>query len=243
LQASLTQNLIFQSEVKERSDKLLNYFLAFYFLVGICLAFFYDTWLIAIGVGSVCLLAYYSTKLLLPDSSLYQYVLGAVLGIFMAQFIYQMHGMFEMHFFAFISSAILITYQKWRLQLALLAVVVIHHATFSYLQDVGVGGIYFSQLNYFDLQTFIIHVILTGVIMFICGLWSYQLRKYNELQVLQTVKMSELQQEAMLSLERKQNQELLEQANEELQAYFPGHHEPRDPHPYEWGYRHVVVIE
>lgn len=218
MQATRTQNLIFQSEVKERSDRLMNYFLAFYFVVGLGLAPFYDTWLIAIGVGGICVLAYYSTKLLLPDSSLYQYVLSAVLGVFMAQFIYQLHGMFEMHFFAFISSAILITYQKWRLQLPLLFVVVVHHATFSYLQDIGVGGIYFTQLNYFDLQTFIIHVLLTGVIMFICGLWSYQLRKYNELQVLQTLKMHELQQEAMLSLERKQHKELLEQANEELMS-------------------------
>ena len=216
MQATLTQNLIFQSEVKERSDKLINYFLAFYFLVGLGLASFYDTWLIAVGVGGICVLAYYSTKLLLPASSLYQYVLSAVLGIFMAQFIYQMHGMFEMHFFAFISSAILITYQKWKLQLPLLIVVVIHHATFSYLQDIGVGGIYFTQLNYFDLQTFIIHVLLTGVIMFTCGLWSYQLRKYSEQQVVQTMKMAELQQEAMLSLERKRNQELLEHSNQQL---------------------------
>ena len=33
----------------------------------------------------------------------------------MAEFIYQMHGLFEMHFFAFIGSAILITYQNWKL--------------------------------------------------------------------------------------------------------------------------------
>lgn len=218
MQAILTQHLIFQSEVKERSDKIMNYFLGFYFLVGLGLASFYDTWLIAFGVGGICIVAYYSAKLLLPESSLYQYVLSAVLGIFMAQFIYQMHGMFEMHFFAFISSAILITYQKWKLQLPLLVVVVIHHALFSYLQDIGFGGIYFTQLNYFDLQTFFIHVFLTGVIMYICGLWAFQLRKYNELQVVQTLKMAELQQEAVLSLERKKNQEMLEQANEELMA-------------------------
>jgi len=216
LQATLTQNLIFQSEVKERSDRLMNYFLGFYFAVGLGLAVFYGTWLIAFGVGGICILAYYSTKWLLPNSDLYQYVLSAVLGIFMAQFIYQMHGMFEMHFFAFISSAILITYQKWWLQLPLLVVVVIHHATFSYLQDIGVGGIYFTQLNYFDLQTFIMHVLLTGVIMFTCGLWSYQLRKYNKSQIAQAMKMAELQQEAMLSLERKHNQELLEDSNRQL---------------------------
>ncbi|MES2109096.1 MAG: response regulator [Bacteroidota bacterium] len=216
MQATITQTLAFQSEVKERSDKLMNYFLAFYFLVGLGLAFFYNTWLIAIGVGGISLMAYYSAKFLLPNSALYQYILSAVLGIFMAQFIFQMHGMFEMHFFAFISSAILITHQKWWLQLPLLLVVVIHHAVFSYLQNSGVSGIYFTQLNSFDLQTFFIHALLTGVIMFTCGLWAYQLRKYNEQQIAQTLKMAELQQEAMLSIERKQNQELLEESNRQL---------------------------
>jgi two-component system sensor histidine kinase/response regulator len=106
----------FQFEVKERSDRLMNYFLPGYFLVGLAFAGFYDTWLIAFGVGGLSLIAYYSVKIALPGSSLYQYVLSAILGVFMAQFIYQMHGLFEMHFFAFIGSALLITYQKWKLQ-------------------------------------------------------------------------------------------------------------------------------
>jgi hypothetical protein len=88
----------FRQGVDKRSDKLINYFLISYLLVGLGLAFFYDTWLIAFAVGGMSLLAYYSVKNALPDSNLYQYVLSVVLGIFMAQFIYQMHGLFEMHF-------------------------------------------------------------------------------------------------------------------------------------------------
>src|SRR5476651_2001130 len=141
----------FQSEVKERSDRLMNYFLLGYFIVGLVLAMFYDTWLIAFGVGGLSLIAYYSAKIALPDSSLYQYVLSAVFGIFMAQFIYQMHGLFEMHFFAFIGSALLITYQKWKLQIPILIVVALHHATLGYLQDIGFTKVYFTQLDYFTL--------------------------------------------------------------------------------------------
>src|SRR5262245_46051186 len=89
-----------QLEVKERSDRLMNYFLPGFFLGGLAFAFFFDTWLIGIGVGSLSLIAYYSTKFLLPGSNLYQYVLSVVLAIFMAQYIYQMHGLFEMHFIA-----------------------------------------------------------------------------------------------------------------------------------------------
>jgi len=194
----------------------MNYFLIGHFLAGLALAFFYDTWLIAFGVGGLLLAAYYSVKLILPDSDLYQYVLSVVYGVFMAQFIYQMHGLFEMHFFAFIGSAILITYQKWKLQIPLTIVVVIHHASLGYLQDIGVSKVYFTQLESFTLQAFIIHVLLAAVIFFICGLWAYQLKKYNEIQLLQTIKLAELQKEAQLYAERQKHAEVLERQNEKL---------------------------
>src|SRR5690348_1204077 len=88
----------FHITVKRRSDNLMNYFLIGFFIVGLLLAGYYDTWGIAIGVGGLCLLSYYSVKLLLPSSHLYQYVLSAIMGVFMAQYIYQLHGLFEMHF-------------------------------------------------------------------------------------------------------------------------------------------------
>ncbi|GAB3916992.1 response regulator [Larkinella terrae] len=208
----------FLSGVQERSDRLMNYFLSGYFLIGLVLALFYDTWSIAVGVGGLSLVAYYSAKLLLPSSDLYQYVLSAVFGVFMAQYIYQMHGLFEMHFFAFIGSAVLITYQKWRLQIPMMIVVLVHHAVFGYLQNSGVNGIYFTRLDYFDLQTFAIHILLAAVIFFIGGLWSYQLRKYNEIQLRQAMEMVELQKEAQLSLERKRNEEIQRKINEQLSA-------------------------
>jgi two-component system, sensor histidine kinase and response regulator len=202
----------FALEVKERSDKVMNYFLVIFFLAGLVFALFYDTWLIAFGAGGLSLLAYYSVKIILPGSNLYQYVLSVVLGIFMAQYIYQMHGMFEMHFFAFIGSAVLITYQKWKLQIPIMIFVLLHHIIFSYMQNIGFNKIYFSQLNFFDLQTLAIHIILAAVIFFISGLWAYQLKKYNEIQIIQSMQMLRLHEEALLHIERKKNEEALEKA-------------------------------
>lgn len=207
---------LFRKSVKERSDRWMNYFLTGFFLAGIGFASFYETWQIAIGVGGLSLVAYYSCKWALPKSNLYQYVLSAVLGIFMAQYIYQMHGLFEMHFFAFISSALLITYQNWKLQIPLMLLVVFHHGTFAWLQDTGVNGIYFTQLSNFTVSTFIIHVLLAGIIFFICGLWAYQLKKSNQKQIVQTIEMSRLQKEAVLSEARKRNEEILEKSNQVL---------------------------
>ncbi len=202
----------FSQQVKERSDKLVNYFLIYFFISGLVLAPFYDTWLIAFGVGGFSLFAYYYIKATMPDSIMYQYVLGVVLGIFMAQGIYQMHGMFEMHFVAFIASAILITYQNWKLQIPLVVVVVIHHAGLAYLQNMGIKGAYFTQLEGVELTSFIIHIILAALIFFICGLWSYLLKKYSKIQVEQTREMGKMEKEAQVNKERILNQEALKAA-------------------------------
>ncbi len=173
----------FLLQMKKKSDNMANYFIAAYFSFGLILAVYYDTWLIAIGVGGFSVVAYYSAKILLPESNMYQYVFSTILGIFMAQFIYQMHGMFEMHFVAFIGSAVLITYQNWKMQIPIVLVVVIHHAIFGYMQFIGYDKFYFTQLNYMDLQTFIFHVILAAIIFYICGLWAYHFRQNSQKQI------------------------------------------------------------
>jgi signal transduction histidine kinase len=92
----------------------------------------------------------------------------------------------------------------------------IHHAGFGYLQNLGFDNIYFTQLDTLELRTFVIHIILASAIFFICGLWAYQLKKYSELQIEQTLEMAKLQKEALLSIERKRNEEALEKSNSEL---------------------------
>ena len=217
IQPSLGSNHFdeFFRENKEKSDKLMNYFLVIFFVSGLLLAPFYDTWLVAIGIGGLSLVAYYSAKLVLPKSNLYQYILGAVLGVFMAQYIYQMHGLFEMHFIAFIASAILITYQNWKLQIPLTLVVVAHHATFAYLQYAGYDKVYFTQLDYMSLQTFIIHVILAAMIFVICGLWAYQIKKASERQIELGLEVSKFEEERMQKEMLKKMNETLEQRVQE----------------------------
>ncbi len=202
----------FARQVKERSDKLMNYFLICFFISGLVLAPFYDTWLVAFGVGGFSLFAYYYIKVTMPDSIMYQYVLSLVLGIFMAQGIYQMHGMFEMHFIAFIASAILITYQNWKLQIPLVVFVLVHHIGLAYLQNTGVKGAYFSPVDGVELNAFIIHIILAAIIFFTCGLWAYLLKKYSRIQVEQTREMGKLEREALLHKERILNEGALQAA-------------------------------
>ncbi len=172
---TIDQRERFFSTIKEKSDKVIQYTLIAYFIFGLFLATFYNTYSLAIGVGALCLIASFLSKAMLPKSTFYQYVVSTVLAVFSAQFIYQMHGLFEMHFFVFIGTTLLITYQNWKLQLPLILLVVVHHATFAYLQYSGLREMYFTQLDYMDLQAFLFHGLLAAVISFICGYWSFNL--------------------------------------------------------------------
>lgn len=206
------KKISFKQQIKKRSDKLMNYFLACFFLSGLIISPFYDSWIVALGVGGNCLFTYYFIKLAFPKSELYQYVLSLIMGIFMAQYIYQMHGMFEAQFFAFIASTTLIAYQNWKLQIPLAVFVLVHHSLFCFVKNNGNSDVHFVSLNKLELQTFVINIILSSLIFFICGLWAYLLKKYSKIQIAQTQEMGKMEKEAEIHRERIINEEALEKA-------------------------------
>jgi methyl-accepting chemotaxis protein len=183
----LTDDL--SARIKNAGDRTMDVSLACYYLFGIAIAFEYNTFAIAFGVGTLLLLAYYGCKLLLPRHSLYQYVGSAVVAVFTAQFIYQMHGLAEMHFFVFIGATLMITYQKWQLQLPNIIIVVLHHATFAYLQYKGNKEIYFTPQDYMELRTFVLHGALAAVVVWICGYWAYKMERRTQKENLMKTNM------------------------------------------------------
>ena len=200
---------VYYKKVKERSDKMMNRALMIYLAVGIVLAFKYDTIDIALWVGGSTLICYWVTKLFLYDTDTYQYLTGVVLGIFMAQFIFQMHGMFEMHFVAFIGSVLMITYQNWKMQISLFLFVLIHHTVFGYLQFSGFHDIYFTQQDYMDLNTFLIHMIFATVIFSLSAVRAYNYRLMSDSFINQSFEIGRLQAKEIENVELiKVNKEL-----------------------------------
>jgi hypothetical protein len=196
----------FIKEIRDRSNKLIEIFLIGYFIFGLAIASYYGTWFIAITVGGLLLATYFLSKKLFPNSTLNQYVASAAVGIFMGQFIYQMHGMFEMHFFAFIGATLMITYQNWKAQIPLSIVIVLHHAVFGYIQyqsftTSSENVVYFTQLDYMDLQTFIIHCFLAVIILVICCLWAYDLNKRTRENARNIIAVEEITNKLTLNLE------------------------------------------
>jgi hypothetical protein len=69
-------------DIVSKADRFTSFALVAYFVFGLGIATFYGTYFVAVVVGLLCLMAYFGTKVLMPNTRLYQYVLGVVLAIF-----------------------------------------------------------------------------------------------------------------------------------------------------------------
>ena len=163
------------------ADRNAGFFILSYFLLGLLISFYYDTWLYAIGIGGSCTVAYLICARWVPGSVISRMAVSVIFALFMFQFTGQMHGMYEMHFFFFINITILLIYQDWRVLVPYTALVVIHHGVLFLLQKNGV-----NVRNYtvdIDTMTYTIiafHLGLAAFMALVCGWWAIVLRKRAE---------------------------------------------------------------
>jgi methyl-accepting chemotaxis protein len=191
----------FFKEIYRKSDRVVETLLIGYFVFGLALSMFYDTYLVGIGVGGLCLILYYGSKRIYKGSTVHHYIASLVTSIFMAQFIYQMHGMFEMHFTAFIAVVVMVTYQNKYVFIPQLLFVVVHHSTFAYIQYLGYTDsneayqqIYFTQLDYMDFQTFLFHAGLYAVAVVIGGVLTHNMESSTINSAKNTIKLQKNEQ-------------------------------------------------
>ncbi|MEM9859244.1 MAG: PAS domain S-box protein [Bacteroidota bacterium] len=182
--ASKEQLRPFFQKIYQKSDQVVETLLFGYFLFGIGLSFFYDTFMVGLGVGVLNLILYFGTKWMFKGATVHHYVGSLVAVLFMAQFIYQMHGLFEMHFTAFIAIIAFITYQNKYVFLPALLFVVVHHSAFAYIQYLGFTNsnesyqqIYFTQLDYMDFQTFLFHAGLYALGVALAATYAHNLEQ------------------------------------------------------------------
>jgi methyl-accepting chemotaxis protein len=191
MEAKLTteQREHFFSKINAKSDNIMKYVLMGCFLLGVGLSVFYNTLILSIVSGGLCIAAYFLSKAIFPKFRLYQYVGSAALAVFAAQFIYQTHGLQELHFVIFIGAAVLISYQNWKLQLPLVLIPVIHYSWLVYLQNSGSKEVYISQMDQISLTAYLFHMAFVISVSTLCGYWAHQWETQTASAALKSVDM------------------------------------------------------
>jgi hypothetical protein len=106
-------------------------------VIALCLAPFYDTWRLALGVGGLAALLFLAGAYLLPGSFFTRCLAGISLQVFTALHIYQLHGLAEMHFFFFTAFTVLIVYRDWISLWPGALFIIGQHIAFAYLHNIG----------------------------------------------------------------------------------------------------------
>ncbi|MGC4036102.1 MAG: response regulator [Chitinophagaceae bacterium] len=200
---------IFRLETAERSDKLMNFFLPGFFIFGILLGAYNNTFLQALASGGLCIVAYYGIRHAFRKLSLYQYILAAAFAVFTFQYLYQTHGEPGLYFALFVASAILVSYQNWKLQVPLLIAVITYHIIPLFPSSPALNQFYSGNIQAINVQFLLVHFLLSVFVLAMCGFWAVQLKKYNETQILQTIQLGKLEQEANRQHNKGGNEEAL----------------------------------
>lgn len=140
------------------------------FALSLFIAFFTQTWFEAIVIGLITL----SLPLFLiktaPQSSITRYSVGIAVQVFAALHIQQTMGLTELHFEIFVMLAFLSFYRDWRVILASVGFVAVHHILFFVMQSEG-SGVFIFEDGHLMFYILAIHALFAlveaGVLMYV----------------------------------------------------------------------------
>ncbi|HMV42228.1 MAG TPA: methyl-accepting chemotaxis protein [Leptospiraceae bacterium] len=162
--------------VYRKAEKIMQAMILFHLLLSFILVFYSDTWLVTIGVAVPAVLAYYLVVKLYPDTRFARSNAGIVIQTFMMLHIYQMHGLAEMHFFFFTSTAIMIIYMDWLSIVPMAIYVSAQHLTFILLHNAG-WQMYFFEDSYISFTKAFFHYAVAIFQVVISCFWAYTFRQ------------------------------------------------------------------
>jgi methyl-accepting chemotaxis protein len=162
----------YHQRVYSEADRTMHKFIIGYFILGILLSEFNNTWTLGLGIGGAFFLIYFLVYKYVKHKPTLRYFISFLLWNYPLQFILQMNGMYEVFFFYFISLTALLFYEKWKLTLPTTIYSLITVGVMYYLQQSGFESTYLVDSQVFTNTSFAMHI---GLVIFyagLCILWS-----------------------------------------------------------------------
>ncbi|WP_028484598.1 methyl-accepting chemotaxis protein [Thioalkalivibrio sp. ALE17] len=135
----MTTDAFTLDRLHRQGDRIMVAVMGFLFILTLGLSAWHGTLTAALAFGLPALAIAGTLLWASPGSLLNRLVNGGFLMGFAALMIHQGQGMIEMHFAIFVLLAFLLYYRDWRVLVLAAAVIAVHHLSFHYLQEAGVG--------------------------------------------------------------------------------------------------------
>jgi len=165
-------------------DKQLAISVWAHFLLSIVFAAVNDSWQESFLVGFILISAYYIAIWLYKGTLISQSIISFVHWGFAALYLYQMKGMYEMHFFYFLVAAILVLYQNWFAQVPLGLMIFLHHIVLFILDKVGtIDGREYLFNTEITLNVLLVNLLVLAIHLAFCG-WLGEYIKKLKIEVL-----------------------------------------------------------
>ncbi|MDY7539623.1 methyl-accepting chemotaxis protein [Undibacterium sp. 5I1] len=161
----MTSSADYLSTSYARSDKVIFAVLAGMQIFSFALANWHGTWLLTFFIGVPVLLTAAGLVYAKPGELVTRLFNGAAIMIYCGLHIHQAMGMTEIHFGIFAFLAFLLIYADWRVILVAATVVALHHFSFDYLQEIGVGVVCFTKPSLAILLTHAAYVIVEAAVL------------------------------------------------------------------------------
>ncbi|WP_338793537.1 PAS domain-containing protein [Bernardetia sp. MNP-M8] len=224
------------SNVQNKADKISDRFVVMFFILGLCLAPVYGTWTFTIANSIIIAGLYAIARFVLNNKFHARMIISVVYAVFMLQFIGQMHGMAEAHFFFFINIALLIIYQDWRIMIPYTFLAIGHHSILAILQanatdlrfldGINLGNYFIGfsgrtiegeTVPYITTFQLFFHFGLASMMGFVCGWWAVIFRE-NSIKLMEKQFETQAQNEELRSSEEelRQNSEELQSTNDQM---------------------------
>ncbi len=178
---SNSRNLL---DVTKESEQIITAMIVGLWLFGIAISAHYDTWKLGLVMGTSSLLVYLASRFAFPTRSITRLLGATVMALYMVQYLAQLHGLYEMHFWFFIMPMFLIIYKDWLVYIPFALVIVIHHVGIFILIRQGHQEYlqYFINMDVLTNMTFAYHMGLAVLGVATSAWMSFRLQEQTRIR-------------------------------------------------------------
>jgi PAS domain S-box-containing protein len=181
----------FYDKINAKADRINTGFIVGFFILGIGLSFFHQTYVVAFLMGGISLTIYLLTRTLAPGSQALRLVTSFLYWNFGVQFLFQMHGLYEMKFMFFIALTVLLFYEDWKVFIPATTYALTTLFLLYYFKESEFIKSYFSQSQEVSLTSFLIHFISIGFYAGLCMWWAMLQREQTKESGIAAIRMEE----------------------------------------------------